>query len=286
MTLEARIERMKSFPSVHPEIRSPGIRKVLGLPPLPPLPPWTDPRPLIEDVSLKVAAGEVLSIVGPSGAGKTTLLRILAGLEKRFTGQVSLNGDPIKKPDRRIYLMPQAHTLLPWFSVERNLLFAAARDGDDWNVGHVTARLLSQFELPKKQHDYPYTLSGGERARVALMCAMIAKPEVLLLDEPFRGVDQVNTEKCQDRLFDWLEETEQRESVVIVSHSISDAVFLANRVIVVASDPLRVYREFETPPHRKRRSSELLKLEEDVFSALMQVIAEHQHTTEAASRPS
>jgi ABC-type nitrate/sulfonate/bicarbonate transport system ATPase subunit len=237
------------------------------------LPPWEDPKPLIRDVSLKVAAGEVLSIVGPTGAGKTTLLRILAGLETEFDGQVSLNGDPIEKPDRRIYLMPQAHTLLPWLSVRRNLLFAAARDGDDWNPGDDTGRLLEKFELTDKQHRYPHTLSGGERARVALTCAMIAKPEVLLLDEPFRGVDQVTTEKCQDHLFKWLEETDQHESVVIVSHSISDAVFLGNRVIVVAKNPLRVHRLFETPTHRKRRSSELAKLEEDVFSALMQIAA-------------
>jgi ABC-type nitrate/sulfonate/bicarbonate transport system ATPase subunit len=256
---------MMSYPPAHPKVRSPRIRKVLGLP------KWENPKPLIQDVSLKVETGEVLSIVGATGAGKTTLLRILAGLEKRFDGQVSLNGNPIKKPDRRIYLMPQAHTLLPWFSVERNLLFAAARDGDDWSPGDAGSRLLKQFELTDKQHHYPHTLSGGERARVALMCTMIAKPEVLLLDEPFRGVDQVTTEKCQDRLFGWLEETKQRESVVIVSHSISDAVFLGNRVIVVASNPLRVHRWFETPTHRERRSSELAKLEGDVFSALTQV---------------
>ena len=271
MTLEARIERMMNFPPVHPEVRSPAIRKVLGLPPLP---PWTAPKPLIKDVSLKVAAGEVLSIVGPSAAGKTTLLRILAGLEKKFVGHVSLNGDPINKPDKRIYLMPQAHTLLPWFSVERNLLFAAARDGDEWNPVVVSGRLLKKFKLEELQHSYPRTLSGGERARVALMCAMIAKPEVLLLDEPFRGIDQIETERCQDQLFNWLEETEQRESVIIVSHSISDAVFLGNRVIVVTSNPLRVHREFQTPAHRTRRSSDLVELEGDVFSALMQAIAQ------------
>lgn len=285
MTLEARIEHMLSFPPAHPGIRSRLVRSMLGLP------KWEDQKLLIQDVRLKVDAGEVLSIVGPTGAGKTTLLRILAGLletrlleETRFAGQISLNGDPIKKPDRRIYLMPQAHTLLPWFNVERNLLFAAARNGDNWNVGHDIARLLSDFELPEKRHHYPHTLSGGQCARAALMCAMIAKPEVLLLDEPFRGIDQVNAEKCQDRLLVWLEETKQRESVVIVSHSISDAVYLANRVIVVAKNPLRVHREFPTPPNRERRFPELLRLEQDVFSALREVADQHPHGDEAARR--
>jgi NitT/TauT family transport system ATP-binding protein len=266
MTLSARINSMMSYPPPYPEVRYPWMRKVLGLPPL------TEIKPLIKNVSLSVAPGEVLSIVGPSAAGKTTLLRILAGLERRFDGQVSLDENRIIGPTKKIYLMPQAHTLLPWFSVKKNLRFAA-RNGDNRDPGNAIDSLTAVFALSDRRQQYPHTLSGGERARVALMCAMIAEPQVMLLDEPFRGLDQVTTEKCQDDLIKWLEETVQRESVVIVSHSISDAVFLGNRVIVVARDPLSVHREFKTPTVRERRSPELVELEADVFSALMEISA-------------
>ena len=173
------------------------------------------PELLIEDFNLKVDTGEVLAVVGASAAGKTTLLRIMAGLENGYKGSVHFNGEPITKPDKRIYLMPQAHTLLPWMSVERNLLFNA-RDGD-----RSAADLLHTFGMTDRRDFFPHALSGGERARVALMCAMCANPEVLLLDEPFRGLDELTKDKCVGDLKVWPAATKVEESVVLVSHDIS-----------------------------------------------------------------
>ncbi len=276
MTLEANIFSM-DLPVAQPELRSPWLRKIFGVPPL------ALPVELIRRFELKVEPGEVVTVVGESAAGKTTLLRILAGLETRFHGEIVLNGERIRKPDRRIYLMPQEHTLLPWFTAEQNLLFFACQ-GDGADSRRAAQDLLASLALGNRRHAYPSTLSGGERRRTALACAMIAEPQVLLLDEPFRSLDQVMTEKCEDNLISWLHQTEQKASVVIVSHSISNAVFLGDRLIVVKSGPLSVYREFQIPSGRTRRSPELVKLEGYVLDALNEIAAQKQHAADGAMR--
>lgn len=242
------------------------------------------PVRLIEGFSLQVKPGEVLAVVGESGAGKTTLLRILSGLDNEFEGEVRLDGEQIIRPDRRLYLMPQEHTLLPWFNVERNLLFFARRNGDSHSEKAVDS-FLKRLDLTKLRHAYPKTLSGGERARVALACAMIAEPHVFLLDEPFKSLDQVTSERCQNYLVEWLEETVIEESVVIVSHSISDAVFLGDRLIVVGSNPLSIHMEFNIPRPRVRRSEQLLEIEREVVEALNEIdVLQRSTANGAASR--
>jgi len=268
VSLKANIVSM-DLPVARPEVRSPWLRQLFRMPPL-------EPRVrLIGELCLEVKPSEVLTLVGESGAGKTTLLRILAGLETRFDGKVQLGGTPIRKPDKRLYLMPQEHTLLPWFTVERNLLFFASR-GDGTDPRKAIDHILKKLRLDNRRHAYPNTLSGGERARVALGCAMIAEPDVLLLDEPFRSLDQVTKERCEDDLVQWLDETERREAVVIVSHSVSDAVFLGDRLIVVGRGPLSAHREFRMPSRRVRRSTELLELEAAVLDALNEVAAQQR----------
>lgn len=263
MNLEANIVSM-DLPVARPEVRSRCMRRLLKLPPL-------EARvPLIGPVSLEVRAGEVLVLVGESGAGKTTLLRILAGIETRFTGTVHLDGQPVSKPDRKLYLMPQEHTLLPWFNVERNLLFFASQYGGT-DPQRTIDRILKRLGLERRRSAYPNTLSGGERARVAVGCAMIAEPDVLILDEPFKSLDQVWKERCEDDLLQWLDDTQRRECVIIVSHSISDAVFLGDRVLVVSGGPLTIDMEFRTPDTRVRRSRELVALEAAVLERLKKV---------------
>ncbi len=271
MSLNVTIQRI-SYPPRRPELKADWARRVLGLK------PW-ESVPVIENLTLAVSPGEVIAIVGASGAGKTTLLRIIAGLIPRYIGSVTLNGDRIEKPDRRIYLLPQDHTLLPWLTVEGNLRFNEC-DGEGTDK---PGDLLKTFGLFKKRLDYPNTLSGGERARVALMCTMCAKPEVLLLDEPFRGIDQITSEVCQDDLLKWLEETSTKESVILVSHNLPDAVFFADRIVVVRTSPLRVHKEFCTSSVRERRSKECLRLESEVFGALMEVAAQQDDAADAAT---
>lgn len=268
MTLHAIIRSM-NFPAARPEITSKWLRRLIRLPPL-----GGQTVPLIASFDLMISQGEVLTVVGASASGKTTLLRILCGLETRFEGQVLLDEAPILKPQRRIYLMPQQHTLLDWFTVEQNLLFFARGD-DDCDHRTTVDEILARLQLINKRYAYPITLSGGERARVALGCAMAAKWDVLLLDEPFRGLDQLTSERIQEEFLNWLMEMKRKEAVVIVivSHSVADAVFLGDRVIVVRGGPLSVFHQISTKTCRERQSEEFRNVEADVFSSLKAAVA-------------
>ncbi len=272
MSLNVNI-RSICYPPSRPELKIGWVRRVLGLKPL------SKSEPVIENCTLVVNPGEVIAIVGASGAGKTTLLRIIAGLETGYEGSVTLNEDRIEKPDRRIYLMPQAHTLLPWLTVEGNMKFNV-HDGDETGMLEY---FLETFGFLNKRKRYPRTLSGGERARVALMCAMCAAPEVILLDEPFRGIDQITSEECQNDLLKWLEDTPTEESVILVSHNIPDAVYLADRVVVIRPNPLMVHKEVCTSSVRERRSEEGAHLESEVWGALLEVASQLDDAADAAS---
>ncbi len=257
MSLKIDIQSICYSPP-RPELKSDWIRRIIGLPPL------SEMDPIIRDCQFTASPNEVVAIVGASGSGKTTLLRIIAGLETEYSGSVSYKGKIIEKPDKRIYLMPQAHTLLPWLTIEDNMKFNVDKD-----LSEMPGKLLETFGFQNKRNRYPSSLSGGERARVALMCAMCAEPEVLLLDEPFRGIDQIMSEVCQLDLLKWLDDTKTKELVILVSHNVQDAVFFADRVIVVSPGPLRVHSQIITTSVKNRRSRECSALESDVYDALM-----------------
>lgn len=264
MRLVANIELM-GYPNAPAVFRSAPLRKLLRLSPL------EEPTLLIKNMALEVHGGEVVSIVGPSGAGKTTLLRILAGLETRGKGSVCLNGMRVEKPSRKIQVVFQEHRLLPWLSVESNLRFAASREerGD----GNATALdLLRAVGLEGRRHALPKDMSGGELVRAAFVRALTCEPELLLLDEPFSALDQVTKETVQDIFLAVLQKRELKDTaVLIVSHSISDAVFLSDRVIVVRRNPLSVYRGFSMPATRARRDPGLADVEGRVLTALREV---------------
>ena len=252
--LKISIEHMR-FPPSRPDIEWGWMRRILGLENL------SESTNLIQDFSLEIGEGKIAAIVGASGAGKTTLLRIIAGLEKRFKGSVSLDGDAIVNPDSRICLIPQAHTLMPWHTVEKNMLFNGA---DTELVSH----LLDAFGMSEKRQFYPAKLSGGERARVTLMCAMCARPRVMLLDEPFRGLDQLTKQQCMADLSKWLDQTDYNEIVIIVSHDIASAVFFCDEVIVTGSRPLHLHERFTCSTSKDRKSPELIDLEERALHSL------------------
>ena len=235
----------KRYPPPRPDIKWAWLRRILHLPAM------EETKNVIKDFSLSVTEGKIVAIVGASAAGKTTVLRIIAGLETTYEGSVVFRGEAITKPDSRIYLMPQAHTLLPWLTVEGNLLF----NSDDVQL---TSSLLAMFKMSDKGRFYPRMLSGGERARVALMCAMCARPQVLLLDEPFRGLDQLTKEQCMADLSKWLNKTKHEEIVVFVSHDISDAIYFSDEVMVVGSNPLCVQDHLFCPSGRIRMSEDLI----------------------------
>lgn len=205
---------------------------------------------LIEDLSFDVPADGIISLLGRSGAGKTTLLRMIAGLERRFQGRVTLDGKAVTKPGRSIQVVFQDYRLLPWKTVYQNIEFATARNGGGNNRMQIE-RWLEIVGLQHRKDAWPKHLSGGEEGRVAFARAFVDQPKLLLLDEPFRGLDLATKFDLQDHLFNALQA--QKTTVIIVSHSVEDAVFMSDAVYVLSDSPLRVERVFKVDVARPRR---------------------------------
>jgi NitT/TauT family transport system ATP-binding protein len=192
----------------------------------------------LRDIDLTVGEGEFVAIVGPSGCGKSTLLKILAGLLPA-TGTAMLNGTPIAGPRRDIGMVFQSPVLFPWRTVIDNALLPVdvQRLGRQRMVGRAKA-LIGLVGLSGFEHRYPWELSGGMQQRVALVRALIHDPALLLMDEPFGALDALTRESMNVELQRiWLD---RRKTVVFVTHSTSEAVFLADRVMVMTARPGRI----------------------------------------------
>lgn len=232
---------------------------------------------LIEDLSFDVPADGVISLLGRSGAGKTTLLRMIAGLERRFRGRITLDGKEIVKPGRSVQVVFQDYRLLPWKTVYQNIEFATARNGGGHNQRQIE-RWIEIVGLEHRKDAWPKHLSGGEEGRVAFARAFVDQPKLLLLDEPFRGLDLATKFDLQDHLFNALRA--QRTTVIIVSHSVEDAVFMSDVVCVLSDSPLRVERMFEVDiPKPRLRGDQRL-------SELSAKITEHLATRRRGARDS
>jgi len=189
---------------------------------------------ILRDVFLSIDPGEFVCIVGGSGCGKTTLLRILAGLETDYEGAVHLDGNRITGPDLNRGVVFQEHRLLPWLTVHDNVAFGLARRAPVERASKVQ-HYLDLVGLKNFEHDYPHQLSGGMSQRVAIARALAGCPEVLLLDEPFASLDALTRIRMQEELLRvWQSE---RTTVVLVTHDIEEAVYLADRVVVISSRP-------------------------------------------------
>jgi len=215
-------------------------------------------------VSFRVAPGEFLCIVGPSGCGKTTLLRILGGLAKPTGGSVYLEGEPLTAPRRRIGFVFQKAALLPWRTVLENVTLPLEIQGVEAAEARRRAEeLLELVGLAGFEGAYPHELSGGMEQRVAIARALVHDPAILLLDEPFGALDALTRERMNLELLRiW---RAKRKTVVMVTHSIQEAVFLADRVLVMSPRPGRIEASFPIPLPRPRR---LEMLYDDEFGAL------------------
>ena len=185
-------------------------------------------RTVLDRVSLSVRRGEIVSLVGASGCGKSTLLRIVAGLERDFTGNVSLDGKPLKGPSNQLGVVFQEPRLLPWLNVADNIAFPAGpRRGSDPRVGE----LLAQVGLAGSRGLLPKQLSGGMAQRVALARGLFPSPDLLLLDEPFSAVDAMTRMHLQDLLLALV--SARMTAALIVTHDLDEALYLADRVLLM-----------------------------------------------------
>ena len=199
------------------------------------------PVQALSEISLDIAEGEFVSIVGPSGCGKSTLLKCIAGLEPVSSGRLALQGQAIVAPPQNMGVVFQRDLLLDWRTVLDNVLIAAEFHGLDRNAYRQRARdLLSLFGLDAFTDRFPRELSGGMRQRVSICRALLLDPQLLLMDEPFGALDPFTRDELNAELQrTWLA---TRKTVVFITHSISEAVYLGDRVVIMSRNPGRIAR--------------------------------------------
>ena len=196
-------------------------------------------RGVLKDVNLVLPERTFTCLLGPSGCGKTTLMNLVAGFDKPCAGSVAINGVPVQGPDPRRSAIFQDYGLFPWRTALGNVLFALAAKGEHGKEARATAmHYLDLVGLGQAAHQHPQQLSGGMRQRVALARALAVRPDMLLMDEPFAALDTFTRFRLQDELLRlW---AERRPTVIFVTHDIDEAVYLAERVLVMAPDPGRI----------------------------------------------
>jgi NitT/TauT family transport system ATP-binding protein len=208
------------------------------------------------DIAVHVRAGEFLSLIGPSGCGKTTLLKIIAGLVPADRGRVSVGGRVVSGPGRECSVVFQDFALLPWATVQRNVEFGLLLRGVVPAERAARARrAIGKVGLAGFEAAYPAQLSGGMQQRVGLARALAVNPQVLLMDEPFASIDEQTRRVFQDDLLSlW---SEERKTVVLVTHSMEEAIYLSDRVVVLSPRPGRVHRVLDVPLPRPREAGEV-----------------------------
>jgi NitT/TauT family transport system ATP-binding protein len=242
--------------------------------------------PVLDDVSFSVAPGEFVALLGPSGCGKSTLLRLVAGLDAPAVGTVSSNGVAIRGPDPSRVVVFQDPTLYPWRTVRANVGLGPEaqrrRRRFPWSRARSVEPLPDRERSAEQRIDaalqlvgltdfaaaYPHQLSGGMAQRVALARALVNDPELLVLDEPFGKLDSLTRLRMQGELVKlWLD---ARFSVLLVTHDVEEALFLANRVIVFSERPARVTAEVrnDAPYPRHRDDPKLVELRREVLALL------------------
>jgi NitT/TauT family transport system ATP-binding protein len=213
---------------------------------------------VLEDINLKLHAGEMVAIVGKSGCGKSTILRILSGLIPASSGRVLYRGKPVKKPMPGISMVFQSFALFPWLTVLGNVeLGLEARGVPGAERRQRALAVIDMIGLDGFESAYPKELSGGMRQRVGFARALVVNPDVLLMDEAFSALDVPTAETLRGDFLDlWLEHLIPTRAVLLVTHNIEEALFLADRVIVLDSNPGRVKAEVAVPlKHPRDRES-------------------------------
>jgi NitT/TauT family transport system ATP-binding protein len=212
---------------------------------------------VLDTVSFSIRKGEFVSVIGPSGCGKSTMLRLIAGLSTADSGQVLINGKPVKAATREksVGLVPQSPALLPWRTVEDNVnlpLRVNKRANGGRNMRDAR-QLLTSFGLEDAIKKYPSQLSGGMQQRVAIARAFVFDPAVLLMDEPFSALDEMNRDKQRMGLLDFWQSN--RKSVMFVTHSVPEAIMLSDRIILMAAHPGRIAEIIDVDLPRPRDES-------------------------------
>ncbi|MFJ7732031.1 ABC transporter ATP-binding protein [Lysinibacillus sp. NPDC097231] len=222
---------------------------------------------VLNQISLDIQKGEVIAILGKSGCGKSTLLNLVGGFEQPTTGQVFIDNQVVTKASKRCIMLMQNYGLLPWRSVQKNVEFAL--EGE--SLSKIERQQRAQYYLKLVGLDnrltaLPSELSGGMQQRVAIARALAIRPEVILMDEPFAALDTFTRYYLQDELLTI--QKEEQATILLVTHDIDEAIYLADRIFIMSPNPGRIHREIHirSMKPRDRSDSEFQHFREIIFN--------------------
>ncbi|MBA5941816.1 MAG: ABC transporter ATP-binding protein [Methanophagales archaeon] len=223
----------------------------------------------LEGVNLEVKPNEFLCIIGPSGCGKTTLLRLVAGLDHPNSGEIILDGKEVEGPSPDRGMVFQEFSLFPWRKVIKNVTIGLEIRGVEKKERYrIAQKYIELVGLNGFENSYPYELSGGMKQRVAIARTLATEPAILLMDEPFGSVDAQTRNVLQEELLEiW---TRTKKTILFVTHSVDEAIFLADKVAVMSVRPGRITecKNIDIPRPRKRTSIEVNKVREELLMLL------------------
>jgi NitT/TauT family transport system ATP-binding protein len=230
--------------------------------------------PVLQDVSMSLREGEIVSLLGRSGSGKSTLLRIISGLARPTSGRVSIGGEPVDGPAEDVAMVFQSFALFPWLSVLDNVEIGPRAQGVALDETRKRAlQAIDVIGLDGFESAYPKELSGGMRQRVGFARALVVQPKILLMDEPFSALDVLTAETLRTDLLDlWQEKRIPTKSILMVTHNIEEAVLMSDRILVLSSNPGRIAAEIAIPlPHpRNRLDPEFRELVDRIYALMTQ----------------
>lgn len=210
-------------------------------------------EPLLKDLAIDVGRGEVVALMGPSGGGKTTILKVAAGLDHEYEGHVTFAGRPDDSPASSVSMMFQEARLLPWYNVRQNVEFGLRAEAGSAAGKVLAGQCLALVDMVGESNRYPSELSGGMSRRVALARTLASDRPNVLLDEPFSALDSVLRWKLQARMREWA--AERGQSILLVTHDPDEAVFLADRILILGGRPASVLHEIKVDlAHPRQRS--------------------------------
>lgn len=221
---------------------------------------------ILDDISLEIEKGEFICLLGPSGCGKSTLLNVMAGFLKPASGEVIIDGKKVEKPTIENVTIFQNYGLLPWRTVRKNVeLGLETKKVSKEERGRIARKYIEMVGLGEAEKKHPWQLSGGMQQRVAIARALAVNPEVLFMDEPFGALDAITRMKLQDDISRISQDT--RKTIIFVTHDIEEAVFLADRIVVLSANPgkIKSILTIKMPKHRDRTSSDFLVARDKIY---------------------
>ena len=221
---------------------------------------------ILDDVSLNIEKGEFICLLGPSGCGKSTLLNAMAGFLKPTSGEIKIENQIVQKPSMKYVTIFQNYGLLPWRTVQKNVeLGLETKNYSKEKKANIASHYLKMVGLEHAAKKRPAQLSGGMQQRVAIARALAVDPDILFMDEPFGALDAITRMKLQTDILEIAQDT--KKTVVFVTHDIEEAVFLADRIVIMSANPGRIKAllTVQLPKHRDRTSNDFLMIRDKVY---------------------